>query len=269
MESIIASHLKSQMLPIALLRSNERPDGALQPKPEKYCCVMSLVAQVIAHGATAVFDRETYGCPGAVAGLGMGTAYTTAMGGADSFEAFFSKGIESACDPEKYQAVIDQAPAHLRRKLTIGERFHSSPEKARNWFSNELPLYNYEERYRIIKPLAEVEEHEQPDSIIFVVTPLQLSGLITLTGSIHSGLLSIMAPQGGSCQMMGAYVFQQAEQESPRPVLGFTDLAARKHTRKTVPEEYLTYAVPWKLFLELEQEARDGIFVSPLWLDLQ
>ncbi|SIN79160.1 DUF169 domain-containing protein [Halodesulfovibrio marinisediminis] len=269
MKSLIASHLKSEMNPIALLRSNVRPKEALQPKAGKYCCVMSLMAQVIAHGATAVFDRETYGCPGAVAGLGMGTAYTTAMGGADTFEAFFSKGQESARDPEKYQAIIDQAPAHLRRKLTIGERFHCSPEKARSWFSNELPIYDFEEQYRIVKPLSEVEEHEQPDSVVFVVNPLQLSGLITLTGSIYPGLLNIMAPQGASCQMIGAYVFQQAEQDVPRPVLGFTDLAARKHTRKTIPEDYLTYAVPWNLFLELEREAQDGIFVSPIWLDLQ
>lgn len=269
MKSKIASHLNLQFKPVVLLRSDERPHEAIQLKEGKYCCVMSMFAQVTAHGKTAVFDRKTYGCPGAVAGLGMGTAYPTAMGGSDMFEAFFSKGKEAAKDPVAYQNIIDNAPAHMRSKLTIGERFHCTPEKARKWFSEDLPVYDFSNEYRIMKPLSEVEERELPDSVAFVVNPLQLSALITLAGSVREGLMDIMAPQGAACQMIGAYVFQQAERDRPKPVLGMTDLAARKHVRTTIPEEYLTFAMPWNLFLQLEEEAVDGIFVSPLWLDLQ
>ncbi|BDQ37240.1 hypothetical protein SYK_16000 [Pseudodesulfovibrio nedwellii] len=269
MKSLIASHLKPEFHPVALLRSDKRPEKALQPRPGKYCCIMSMFAQVTAKGKTAVFDRETFGCPGAVAGLGMGLAYPYAMGGSDTFEAFFSKGKESAKNPVAYQEIIDNAPGHMRNKLTIGERFHCTPEKARKWFSEDLPIHDFKEKYRIMKPLSEVTEQETPESIAFVVNPLQLSGLITLAGSIREGLLDIMAPQGGACQMIGTYVFAQAKADNPRPVLGFTDLAARKHTRMTIPDGHLTFAVPWKLFLQLEKEAEDGIFVSPLWQDLQ
>ncbi|ACS79446.1 DUF169 domain-containing protein [Maridesulfovibrio salexigens] len=268
MKSIIEAHLKPKLHPVALLRSDVRPDENLQPKMGKYVCIMTMFAQVSAHGKTAVFDRNTYGCPGASAGLGFGSVYPSAMGGLDTFEAFFSKGIYSAKNPEAYQQMIDNAPKHMVNKLTVGEKFHATPEKAHRWMTEELPLYNFKEKYRILKPLSQVSEEETPESIIFVVNPLQLSALITLAGSIHDGLMDIMAPQGAACQMIGAYVFQQAESPQPRPVLGLTDLAARKHVRKTLPQDTLTLSMPWKLYLQYENAAEDGIFSSPLWEDM-
>ncbi|NDV26609.1 DUF169 domain-containing protein [Desulfovibrio sp. JC010] len=268
MESIIAKHLSPEMHPVALLTSDERPDGAIQPKEGKYVCIMTMFAQVAAHAKTAVFDRNTYGCPGASVGLGLGSVYPSVMGGLDVFEAFFSKGIDSAKDPDAYAEAVKHAPKHMVNKLTVGERFHASPGKARRWMTEELPEYDFKEEFRVLKPLSEVTDGEVPASVVFVVNPLQLSALITLAGSVRDGLLDIMAPQGAACQMIGAYVFQQAAADIPRPVLGLTDLAARKHIRKTIPPEYLTFAMPWELFLQYEEAAEDGIFSSPLWEDM-
>lgn len=100
-----------------------------------------------------------------------------------------------------------------------------------------------------------------PKSVIFTVNPLELTALITLAGSIHDGINMTITPQGSACQMLGAYVFRQAEAETPCAVLGFLDLSARLFTRKIIPDEYFTYAVPWKLFLQLEEEAKDGVFL--------
>ncbi|WFD09545.1 DUF169 domain-containing protein [Tepidibacter hydrothermalis] len=268
MKSKIVNALKPELETIALLRSNTKPEGAIQPTPGKYVCIMSLFAQVATKGKVVVFDRDTYGCPGAKAGLGFGSAYGEAMGGYDTFAAFFSKGLEDAKDKDKYLEISNNANVHVRKKLIEGERFHTSREKAYKWITQDLPLYDFPEKYVILKPLKDVTEDEKPQSIIFTVNPIQLTALMTLTGSIREGVNDTITPQGAACQMIGSFVFKEMESDNPRAVLGMIDLAARKTVRNILPDNVLTYAVPWKLFLDLEEEAEEGIFKSPLWLDL-
>ena len=58
------------------------------------------------------------------------------------------------------------------------------------------------------------------------------------------------------------------QKEHPRAVLGYTDLAARANVGKTIPENMLTFAVPFSLFTEMEEEAKDGVFDGPIWKGL-
>ena len=269
MKSKITEELKPDFHPVVLLKSDEKPEGARQAKPDTYYCIMSMFAQVAKNGKTAVFDRKTYGCPGARAGLGFGTDYNKVMGGYPTFSAFFSKGLEDAEDKEVYMGFAEKMNPHVRNKLIEGERFHTNREKALKWISEELPIYDFSEKYRIFKPLAEVDEKEIPESVIFTVNPIQLTALITLAGSIRNGINSMLTPQGAACQMLGAYVFAEAEKDDPSAVLGLLDLAARDNIRKILPDDVLTFAIPWKLFLKLEEEANNGIFKSPLWTNLQ
>lgn len=120
----------------------------------------------------------------------------------------------------------------------------------------------------ILKPLSALTEKEVPQSVIFIVNPLELTALMTLAGSIRDGINMTITPQGAACQMIGAYVFHQAKSENPCAVLGLIDLSPRFYIRKLIPDEYLTYTVPWSLYLQLEKEAEDGVFHSPLWKDL-
>jgi uncharacterized protein (DUF169 family) len=82
MKSITAEKLKLDYEPVAILWSDTKPEGALQIKPHAQTCIMPFFAQVVTKGRIAVFDRESYGCPGARAGLGFGTGYPDAVGGA-------------------------------------------------------------------------------------------------------------------------------------------------------------------------------------------
>ena len=72
MKSITAEKLRLDHKPVAILWCNIKPGGALQIKPHGQTCIMPFFAQVATKGKTAVFDRESYGCPGARAGLGFG-----------------------------------------------------------------------------------------------------------------------------------------------------------------------------------------------------
>ena len=270
MKSIIVEKLKPKFETVVLIRSNNKPDSAIQGVKGKYFCIMTMFAKAVTTGKTIVFDRETYGCPGASAGLGFGNAYgNKAYGGYETFAAFFSKGLSDADNKDRYKAIAEKMPPHERRKFIEGERFHCSKEKAYKWITEELPIYDFPEKYRIIKPLRMLTEPEIPESVIFTVNPVQLTALITLTGAITKGINETVTPQGGGCQMIGSYVFKESWSDNPKAVLGMLDLAARKNTEKLLPKDVLTYSVPWKLFLKLEQEADKGVFESPIWKDLE
>lgn len=266
MKSIIVEKLKPDFRVVVIVTSDEKPENALSLVPRKYACIMPFFAQVAKNGKTAVFSRETYGCPGAKAGLGFGTAYDKVLDGYETFAAFFSKGMESAKDKKKYQEVCDNAPNnHVKEKLIKGERFHSSYDKGYKWVSEDLPLTDFKEKYVIMKPLEELKKNEIPKAVIFTVNPLQLTALITLAGSIKEGVNEMITPQGAACQMIGNFVFEEGRKKNPRAVLGLLDLAARYTIRGIIPDNYLNFSVPWKMFLDLEEEAKEGIFESPLW----
>jgi uncharacterized protein (DUF169 family) len=116
MKSITAEKLRLDQEPVAILWSNVKPEGALQIKPHGFGCIMPFFAHVAMKGKTAVFDRESYGCPGARAGLGFGNGYYDAFGGAgvEFMASFFVKGAESSKNPEAYCAMVQHVPERNR-----------------------------------------------------------------------------------------------------------------------------------------------------------
>ena len=233
-------------------------------------CIMYLFAQVVTNGRTAVFDRDTPGCPGAVAGLGFGTGYPAAFNGAgiEFMSCFFSKGLKSSRDPGKYSATLQHIPERERDKFIQGERFHETPEKAAKWMEEDLPLTDIPFKYVIFTPLGKVNTTETPEAVIFVADALQISGLVTLLGAVTGGIDPVIVPPGAACQQIGAYVYGQARSDHPRAVLGYTDLSARYSIRHIINDKYLTFAVPFGLFRKMEAEAVDGVFDGPLWKKL-
>ena len=269
MESKVVEKLQSEFETVILVRSNNKPNDALQALPGKYFCIMTMFAVAVTKRKTIVFDRKTYGCPGACAGLGFGSCYENKeYGGYDFFASFFSQGLSVANNKELYKAIVRKMPLREQRKFIEGERFHCSKEKAYNWITQELPIYNFPEKYRIIKPLSKLTEKEIPESVIFTVNPIQLAALITLVGAFMDGINVTVTPQGAACQMIGAYVFKEGRSANPKAVLGLLDLAARKNIKKLLPTNVLTYSVPWKLFLQMEETADNCVFDSPIWKDL-
>ena len=73
---------------------------------------MPFFAQVAMKRKTAAFDRESYGCPGACAGLGFGNGYYDALGGegVEFMSAFFVKEEESSKNPETYCTTMQHIP---------------------------------------------------------------------------------------------------------------------------------------------------------------
>jgi hypothetical protein len=182
--------------------------------------------------------------------------------------AFFCKGAESSSNREAFCAVANRIPERERAKFLEGERLHKSPAKAKKWMTRELPITDISERYVIFTPLDRVKEGEKPVVIVFAADPLQLTGLITLVGAVREGVDPVLVPPMAACQQIGAYVYSEARQEYPRAVLGNTDLAARANVGATIMENIFTLAVPFSLFREMEEEAKNGVFDGPIWKDL-
>ena len=270
MKSITAEKLRLDQEPVAILWSNIKPDGALQIKPHGFGCIMPFFAHVAMKGKTAVFDRESYGCPGARAGLGFGNGYHDAFGGAgiEFMASFFVKGRESSKNPETYCAMVQHVPERDRAKFIHGERLHKNTEKAKRFMTTDLPITDIAEKYVIFTPLSKVRPGECPVVVVFVAGPLQITGLVTLVGAVREGTDPVRVPPMAACQQIGAFVYDEAKKEHPRAVLGYTDLSARESVGKTIPAHMFTFAVPFSLFLEMEEEAKDGVFDGPIWKGL-
>ena len=270
MKSLTAEKLGLCYEPVAILWSNTRPGGALQIKPHGQTCIMPFFAQVATKGKTVVFDRESYGCPGARAGLGFGNGYYDAFGGAgvDFMSAFFVKGAESSKDQAAYCSTVQHIPEREREKFIHGERLHKDTEKAKRFMTVDLPIMDIAEKYVIFTPLSKVPPGEKPVVVVFLADPLQVTGLVTLVGAVREGTDPVRVPPMAACQQIGAFVYDEAKKEHPRAVLGYTDLAARANVGKTIPEQMFTFAVPYSLYLEMEDEAKDGVCDGPIWKGL-
>ncbi len=63
MESKIAAAIHLELESVALVWSDDKPEGAVEFAPGKWGCVLFLLAAA-AKGKTAVASRETFGCFG-------------------------------------------------------------------------------------------------------------------------------------------------------------------------------------------------------------
>lgn len=261
MQSNISNELGLKFPPIVLLKSDEKPDDAFGPKPGKGGCVMSFVAQTIAKRRTTYFGRENITCGGISAGFGWGSGLPQEDD--VNFQAtFLSCGIDSAPDKEAYKKRLDNMP-HVSEMFREGERIFTDFKTAKENIKNR-PIYD-EGEYVIFKAIENLNDGEIPKSVIFTLNPLELTVLIQLNTSFRTKDAYLLTPQASSCQSIGCFVFEQDESNDPKPVLGPIDLAGRFKTRHFIPDEYLTLAMPWKLFLKLEELSRNSVIQTELW----
>ena len=185
MQSNISNELGLRFPPIALLKSDEKPNNVRSPKPGKGGCVMSFVALTIAKRITTCFGRENITCGGISSGFGWGTGFANEE--AMDFQAtFLSCGVDSAPDKEAYQKKLDNMP-RVSEMFREGERIFCDFETAKENIKNR-PIYD-EGEYVIFKGIENLEEDEIPKSVIFTVNPLEYE-----RGSVVSRVRTIVEP---------------------------------------------------------------------------
>jgi len=139
---------------------------------------------------------------------------------------------------------------------------YDPPELAKAWILHEFPCYDIQCRYVLFKPLGHTALDENIRAVIFPVNPVELSGLITLAGSVMQGADPVRAPQGTDCCSISAFAYSEAESATPRAVLGMLGIDGREVMRRHFRDDILTLTLPSPLFHRMEQEADDCVFTS-------
>ncbi|MDK2956701.1 MAG: hypothetical protein PWQ57_2197 [Desulfovibrionales bacterium] len=268
MESKIAEAIRLKYNPVAVILADDKPENALQFKPGKWGCVMFLFADA-ARGKTAAFDAQTYGCWGGGVGLGFGNTYEQFPGGIDCLNWFVSSGNKHW---EKGRRVGEDLAATVGKEFAgdflEGERFLKGPELVAQRLE-DLPITKIQSNYVLFKPLSDTDpEAEQPENVVFTVDADQLSALVILANYAQKGVENVSIPYSAGCQAIGILPWQEAKSENPRAVVGLTDIAARRNVRQLLGAEYFSFAMPWKLFLEMESNVEGSFLERPTWQSL-
>lgn len=256
MYSNIAKELDMKFPPIALIKTDSKPENAISPKPGKGGCIMSFVAQTIAKRVTTCIGRENITCGGLPAGFGWGDGF--ANEDALDFQAtFLSCGVDSAPDRQAYEERLNHMPKHTSEMFRHGERIFSDFETAKTNIKNR-PIYDSED-YVVLKGLENLDDGEIPDSVIFTVNPIELTAILQINSSFRTKDSYVLTPQASVCQSIGNFVFEQRDSDDPKPVLGPIDFAGRGKMKHFIPDDYLVLSMPWKLFLKLEELSEKSV----------
>jgi len=265
MKSVIVTNLRPEFEPVAVVWSDTIPDDARQFKKGKFGCILYLFAEASLRGKVAGGNRETITCNGGRAALGLGVDFDTSDVQLDRFAAAFSKGLKSTNNRAAYQAQIEAAPKSWKSLLEFGERRHCSAELAKEWILHELPRYDIPYEYVLFKPLSLTDSDENIRAVVFPVNPVELSGLVTLAGSVMQGTDSVRVPQGACCNSISAFAYAEAESTAPKAVMGMLGVEGRIVMRRRFRDDILALTLPAPLFMRMEQEANDCIFQIPSW----
>jgi len=268
MKSTIAEALTLKYEPTAIMLTNDKPAGAVQFKKGKFGCVMMMLAAA-ARGRQAVFDRETFGCPGGGTGLGFGNRYKDFPGGEEGFCHFLSGGYEGW---EQGMQVVETVKPFVREELyddlLHGERYTKTPALVRS-FLDTLPMTDVPFDYVVFTPLGQVDEaHEAPTTIVFLADTDQLSALVVLANYARESAESVIIPYAAGCQSIGIYPFQEALSEQPRAVVGLVDISARVQIKRQLRDDLMSFAVPLAMFREMESNVPGSFLQRNTWKEL-
>ena len=269
MESAIAKAIQLKYKPVALLWSNEKPQGAMQFQEGKWGCVMWLAAHA-AKGKTAVADIKTFGCFGGGVGLGFGNQYKNFPGSEEGFCHFLSTGN---ADRKGGMEIAEKIKPYMTKEsydnFLYGERYVKSPKLVEK-FVKALPLTEIPATYVVFQPLDTVDtKKEKPQTIIFFVNPDQLSALVVLANFGRGNNENVIIPYAAGCQTIGIYPYREAKSAKPRAVVGLTDLSARVYIRKQLGDNHLmTFSAPFALFEEMEQNVPGSFLERHAWQSL-
>jgi len=266
-DSRIAAALSLKHQPVAVLGTDRKPQDALEFKKGKLGCVINMLVGAV-KGRTVAFSRTTCGCPGGGTGLGFGNQYKDLPGGEEAFCYFLSTGAK---EWERGRWVTRLLKPFINRELyhmfTNGERYLKSPDNVRS-FLDCLPMTNVPHEYIAFKPLDGVAPDEDVKTVIFLVDYDQLSAMVCLANYDRDSNDNVISPWAAGCQSIGIYPLAEAAREKPRAVIGMMDIYSRVKVKRQLKSDVLSFAVPYRLFREMEGNVSGSFLEGSTWREL-
>ncbi|MCE5198125.1 MAG: DUF169 domain-containing protein [Armatimonadota bacterium] len=237
MDSRIAEELKLRYSPVAVLLSDEKPEGALQFREGVWGCVVAMFTAAV-RGKVTALDKLTVACGGGSIGLGFCEQFAGPPGG---IEYFLSTGRGEGY-PE-------------------GEAYLKTPEFAKA-FVDQLPRTEIPYTYVIFKPLDQVDpEKETPVLVSFLANPDQLSALVVLANYDRASTDNVIVRFGAGCHQIFLLPYAESLKEEPRAVIGITDITARPY----IDPDLLAFTMPWKMFNAMESNIPGSFLEKKDW----
>lgn len=226
-------NMKNQ--PVAVLRADVPPKGAMSFRPGTMGACLIGMMEAASKGRTAAFTPDTCGCGGGRAGLGFAPIDRARIvpflstGSPDMPGEFYKK------TPALSEAFVDSMPV---------------PQPA---------------SCLVFKPLDQVAEGETPVSVVFLVNADQVSGLITLANYDRPAGDNVAVRFGSGCAQSVLYAMAEGQAGGDKCTLGLTDPSGRQH----LSPDLLSFAIPWNRFLEMEENAEGSFLTKDTWSELR
>ena len=232
MKSKIAEAIKLKNHPVAVIRTDDKPDGALMFKEGKWGCVVAMI-NAASKGKTVALSNATVVCQGGHAGCGFGP-YEEGF-----VDKFLADGAGLKVEGERYKASQELALKFMR--------WQAVPEG--------------QKEFVVMKPLSEVTEADSPEAVIFLVNADRLSGLATLANFDTENQDNVKLYFGAGCRQSIGNVLDASVRGSRECFIGMTDPSARK----VLPADVMSFSIPFKRFLEMEENADKSFFHTKTW----
>lgn len=114
--------------------------------------------------------------------------------------------------------------------------------------------------YCVFKPVSLLSPGDEPEVVLFLVNPDQLSALVILANYDLPGNDGVAALFGSGCDSL--VLFPRLERTGKRRgIIGLTDISVRK----MLPPEILSFALPFDRALELETNVPGSFLERKVW----
>ena len=270
MMSKIANAIGLQNNPVAIVWADTVPEGAIEFKAGRWGCVISLIVSAATKDRVAAFSRETYGCWGGGVGLGFGNCYQAIPGGIEGFCGFIADGNnQTEVGKRIADGLANGGAKQLAEDFLHGDRYIRSAEAARR-FADSLPMRDVQVQYVVAKPLHLVDlEKDTVQSVTFFVEPDALSALTILANYREPERQNVrMGGAAAACQAVGLLSFHESDRDEPCALVGLTDITARKNTRAALGKHAMSFSMPWKMFLRMEEDVENSFLQREKWQSL-
>jgi uncharacterized protein (DUF169 family) len=225
-------YFKNSELPVIFYYTDGNSGVKYAVKPKNWRCVISDIGKV-RKGQDLYFNKDNLGCNGAKRYLG----YSKQL--FPDFRYFLSYGIEGKLEGERYKKSPEIVDELLKEQVT-------------------LPIEN---KNIVFKRWDKLTENDNPDVVIFFATPDVLSGLFTLASFDSANQQSSVTPFGAGCSSIVHYPYLEKDKDDPKAIIGMFDASARP----CVPENTLSFAVPYKKFVKMIDNMEESFLITKTW----